>query len=157
MNIYDYIANYAKTHGIENYTLKSKYVTKSDLANVMQFSGGVAFFYRVFAEGTIADISQLQKKFLEVDTPTDFWDLSPVAEVVDFGSLQKMQTDFVFTADNTLKFNLFEGTADSIFANIVNFCAQYIYLAPLKVTAGAGDSKKASGRKNDNDLIIITD
>lgn len=153
MNVYDYIKNYAAVHGIENYTLKSKYVTKADAAQTLQFSGGVAFFYRVVAEGEITDISQLQKKFLQVNTPTDFWDLSPVVEVVDFGSLQKVQTDFVFTADNTLDFTLFEGTADAMFANIKNFCALYIYLAPLH-SPSSGDGKRATDNK---DVIIITD
>lgn len=159
MNVYDYIKNYAITHGIEDYTLKCKYVSKADVANVLQFSGGVAFFYRVFAEGEITDKNQLQKKFLEVDTPTDFWDLSPVAEVVDFGTLQKVETDFIFTADNTLKFNLFEGTTDAMFANVINFCALYMYMAPRRVTA-SNDGNNGNGKKNandDNDIIIITD
>jgi hypothetical protein len=154
MNVYDYIKNYAAVHGIENYTLKSKYVTKLDAAQTLQFSYGVAFFYRVFAEGEITDISQLQKKFLQVNTPTDFWDLSPVVEVVDYGALQKVQADFIFTADNTLDFTLFEGTADAMFANIINFCALYIYLAPLPSTTSGGDGKRATDNK---DVIIITD
>lgn len=153
MNVYDYIKNYAKTHGIENYTLKSKYATKADVGNVMQFSGGVAFFYRVFAEGEITDINQLQKKFLEVNTPTDFWDLSPVMEVVDYGSLQKVETNFIFTADNTLKFNLFEGTATSMFQSVKNFCALYVYLSPLPSTNEQNGKRKG----NNDDLIIITD
>ena len=159
MNVFDYIKNYAATHGIKDYTLKCKYVSKADVANVLQFSGGVAFFYRVFAEGEITDKNQLQKKFLEVDTPTDFWDLSPVAEVVDFGTLQKVETDFIFTADNTLKFNLFEATADAMFANVINFCALYMYMAPRRVTASnGGNNGNDTGRKNANDdIIIITD
>ena len=159
MNVFDYIKNYAATHGIKDYTLKCKYVSKADVANVLQFSGGVAFFYRVFAEGEITDKNQLQKKFLEVDTPTDFWDLSPVAEVVDFGTLQKVETDFIFTADNTLKFNLFEATADAMFANVINFCALYMYMAPRRVTASnGGNNGNDNGRKNANDdIIIITD
>lgn len=153
MNVFDYIKNYADTHGIRNYTLKSKYCTKADTANVLQFSGGVAFFYRVFAEGEIVDQAHLQKKFLEVDTPTDFWDLSPVSEVVDFGTLQKVETNFIFTADNTLKFNLFEGTTDAMFNAVTNFCALYIYLAPLNIKNGESGEKAA----NTDDLIIITD
>lgn len=161
MNVYDYIKNYAATHGIKDYTLKCKYVSKADVANVLQFSGGVAFFYRVFAEGEITDKNQLQKKFLQVDTPTDFWDLSPVAEVVDFGTLQKVETDFIFTADNTLKFNLFEGTTDAMFASVINFCALYMYMAPIRLETGGNNSDgDNNGKKNandDNDIIIITD
>ena len=97
MNVYDYIKNYAAFHGIKEYNLKCRYVTKAQAAETLQFSGGVAFFYRIIAEGEIADRSQLTRKFLEVDTPTDFWDLSPVVEVVDFGTLQKVQTDFIFS------------------------------------------------------------
>lgn len=152
MDVLDYIKNYADTHGISNYKLKCKYVTKAELANVLQLSGGVAFFYRIFAEGEITDKNQLQKKFLEADTPTDFWDLSPVVEVVDFGTLQKVETDFIFTADNTLKFNLFEGTANAMFSSIINFCALYMYMTPYK----AAKTSSATTQDN-NDILIITD
>ena len=131
MNVYDYIKNYAKFHNIENYDLKSKFFTKNMISETLLFSGGVAFFYKLFAEGEITATANLQKKFLEIETPTDWWDLSPVVEITDFGSLQKVSTDFIFTADNTLDFKLFEGTEDAMFAKINNFCAQYIYLTPL--------------------------
>lgn len=156
MNVFDYIKNYAAFHGIESYSLKSKYVTKADAAQTLQFSGGVAFFYRVIAEGEIAERSQLTKKFLEIDTPTDFWDLSPVVEVQDFGTLQKVQTDFIFSADNTLDFKLFEGTADAMFDNIINFCALYIYMSPLEPGNKKAAASANGGNKNDDDLIIIT-
>lgn len=158
MNVFDYIRNYAAFHGIKGYSLKSKYVTKADLGKTLQFSGGVAFFYRVLAEGEIANRDQLTKKFLEIDTPTDFWDLSPVVEVVDFGTLQKVQTDFIFSADNTLDFNLFEGTQDAMFDNIINFCALYMYMSPLEDgNGGKNAAASATGSKDNNDVIIITD
>lgn len=158
MNVFDYIRNYAAFHGIKGYSLKSKYVTKADLGKTLQFSGGVAFFYRVLAEGEIANRDQLTKKFLEIDTPTDFWDLSPVVEVVDFGTLQKVQTDFIFSADNTLDFNLFEGTQDAMFDSIINFCALYMYMSPLKDgNGGKNAAASATGSKDNNDVIIITD
>lgn len=167
MDVYDYIKNYAAFHGIERYNLKAKYVTKAQLAETMQLSGGVAFFYKLFAEGEIIDQSSLVKKFLEINTPTDFWDLSPVVEVVDFGTLQKVQTDFIFTADNTIDFTLYEGTADAMFNNVVNFCALYMYMTPLEVsdsgtkmaTANAATNPGATARQDRqaDDLIIITD
>ncbi len=152
MNVFDYISNYAKAHGIGSYNLKSRYITKADTATRMQFSGGVAFFYRLFAEGTIADISNLGKKFLEIDAPTGFWDLSPVVEVVDFGQIQKVCTDFIFTADNTLDFKLYEGTADAMFSNITNLCAQYIYLSPLSTEAATTTAPKSTS--DDEELFV---
>lgn len=132
MNVFEYIKQYATIHNIKNYFLKSKFLQKDHAGHNIQMSGGVAFFYKVFAEGDIANVADLQKKFLQVETPTDFWDLSPVVEVKDFGTLQKVSTDFIFVADNTIKFNLFENTANSMFNQIYNFCAQYIYLLPIK-------------------------
>lgn len=152
MNVFDYIKNYAKAHGISNYNLKSRYITKTDTATRMQFSGGVAFFYHLIAEGEITDINNLGKKFLEIDTPTDYWDLSPVVEVVDFGQIQKVCTDFIFTADNTLDFKLYEGTADAMFANITNLCAQYIYLSPLPVEAATITAPKST---NDDEELFV--
>lgn len=130
MNVYDYIKNYAKTHGIKNYALKCKFVTKADAAKPLHLSGGVAFFYRVMAEGEIVNVADISKTFLQVSTP-EFWDLSPVVEVTDFGSLQKVSTNFIFTSDNTVNFTLYEGTADAMFQTISNFCALYMLLIPL--------------------------
>lgn len=131
MNVFEYIKNYADFHGIKDYTLKSKFVTKPQLSETLQLSGGVAFFYKLFAEGEITDIANIGKRFLEVDAYPDFWDLSPVVELVDFGAIQKVCTDFIFTADNTANFKLYEGTEDAMFTNVNNFCAQYMYLSPL--------------------------
>ena len=130
MNVYDYIKNYAKTHSIKNYALKCKYVTKADIAQTLQLSGGVAFFYRIIAEGEIANVADLAKSFLQVSTP-EFWDLSPVVEVTDYGTIQKVSTDFIFTADNTVNFTLYEGTANAMFQTISNFCAIYMLLIPM--------------------------
>lgn len=152
MNVYDYIKNYCDFHGIEKFTVKDKFVTKSQISETLQFSGGIAFFYRVIAEGEITDVANLQKKFLEIDTPTDFWDLSPVVEIVDFGTIQKVSSNFIFSAANTLDFKLFEGTADAMFATINNFCAQYIYVTPLPATTSAEPGAKASG---DNTVVKV--
>lgn len=155
MNVFDYIRNYAKAHGIENYNLKSRYITKADTATRMQFSGGVAFFYRLLAEGEITDIANVGKKFLEIDTPTDHWDLSPVVEIVDFGAIQKVCTDFIFSADNTLDFKLYEGTADAMFANITNLCAQYIYMSPLQVEKATTTASNAAKSNSDDEELFV--
>ncbi len=155
MNVFDYIRNYAKAHGIDNYNLKSRYITKADTVTRMQFSGGVAFFYRLFAEGEITDISNVGKKFLEIDTPTDYWDLSPVVEIVDFGAIQKVCTDFIFSADNTLDFKLYEGTADAMFANITNLCAQYIYMSPLVVDKTTTTTSNTAKSNNDDEELFV--
>ena len=130
MNVYDYIKNYAKTHGIKNYALKSKYITKADTAKTLQLSGSIAFFYRFHAEGEIININNLGKEFLQVSTP-EFFDLSPVVEIADFGTIQKVSTNFIICADNTVNFTLYEGTANAMFQNIINFCALYMLLIPL--------------------------
>lgn len=133
MNVYDYIKQYAQAHGIKNYALKCKYITKADVAQTLQLSGGVAFFYRIIAEGQIANINDIAKTFLQISTP-EYFDLSSVVEVTDFGSIQKVSTDFIFSADNTVNFTLYEGTANAMFQSITNFCALYMYLIPLTET-----------------------
>lgn len=140
INVFEYIKQYAEVHNIKNYFLKSKFLQKQHTGHSIQMSGGVGFFYKIVAEGDIANIADLQKKFLQVSTPTDFWDLSPVVEVVDFGTIQKVSTDFIFTVDNTVNFNLFEGTSDAMFNQVINFCAQYIYLLPIKEGSSAASN-----------------
>lgn len=130
MDVFKYIENYAKTHGIENYFLCPKFLQKTDAGKAITMSGGVGFFYRIFAEGTISDINNLSKKFLDVKSNTDFWPLSPVVEIVDYTTIQKVETNFVFTVDNTVVFNLYENTAESMFNNVINFCAEYMLLMP---------------------------
>lgn len=131
MNVYDYIKNYAKVREIEKYELKNKFFTINDTRNPLQLSGGTAFIYRIFAEGEIAQISDISKKFLEISTPTDWWDISPAACVTDWGSLQKVESNCILTAENTIIFNLFQGTADAMFQSILNFCVQYIYFKAI--------------------------
>lgn len=132
MNIFDYIKNYARFHGWgDNYTLKSKFLTKKDILQPVKFSNGTAFFYKFSAVGEILNYNKLGGKFLELETPTDFWDLSGIVDISDFGTIQKAESDFIFAVDNVLNFTLFENTPESIFANIKKFCAQYFYLTPL--------------------------
>ena len=130
MDVFKYIENYAKTHGIESYFLRPKFLQKTDAGKAITMSGGVGFFYRIFAEGTISNVNNLSKKFLDVKSNTDFWPLSPVVEIVDFQTIQKVETNFVFAVDNSVIFSLYENTAESMFDNIINFCAEYIYLQP---------------------------
>lgn len=131
MNVFDYIKNYCEYHNIKRYLLKSRFLTKRDIDETVKMSGGIAFFYKLFAVGEVDYYNNLFKNFLQVETPTDFWDLSNVVMISDNGTLQKVETDFIFVADNQINFKLFEGTDDAMFSNIKNFCAQYFYLIPL--------------------------
>lgn len=131
MNVYDYIKNYARVRNIKNYDLKSKFFTINDTRNPLQLSGGTAFIYRIFAEGEIQQITDIQKKFLEVSTPSDFWDISPAVCVTDWGTVQKVESNCILTAESTINFKLFEGTADAMFSSILNFCVQYIYFKAI--------------------------
>lgn len=146
MDVIKYIENYAKAHGIDNYYLRPKFVQKSAIAQQITMSGGVGFFYRIFAEGIISDISNLNKKFLDVKSNTDFWDFSPVVEIVDFQTIQKVETNFIFTVDNSVIFKLYENTADSMFDSVINFCAEYLLLMPIPA------SKK--GNNNDKEINV---
>lgn len=130
MNVYDYIKQYAKANGIKNYALKCKFLTKADMADTLQLSGGPAFFYRIVAEGEILSTADIAKSFLQVSTP-EFWDLSPVVEITDFGTIQKVSTDFIFSADNLVNFTLYEGTSNAMFNSITNLCIMYMQLIPL--------------------------
>ena len=100
------------------------------MANTLHLSGGVAFFYRIIAEGEIISTADIAKSFLQVSTP-EFWDLSPVVEITDFGTIQKVSTDFIFSADNMVNFTLFEGTSNAMFNSITNLCILYMQLIPL--------------------------
>ena len=130
MNVYDYIKQYTKANGIKNYALKCKYLTKADISDTLHLSGCVAFFYRIIAEGEILSTADIAKSFLQVSTP-EFWDLSPVVEITDFGTIQKVSTDFIFSADNMVNFTLFEGTSNAMFSQITNLCILYMQLIPL--------------------------
>ena len=132
VNIFDYISNYADFHAIGRYNLKCKVVTKETLAdvnNVLKVAGGVAFFYDMCAVGEITDVNNIGLPFLEIDTNGDFINYN-FAEVVDFGTVQKVSSDYIFTVENMAKFNLVEG-AGCMFQTIRTFNMKYMYLTPL--------------------------
>lgn len=143
MNVYDYIKIYAEQNGVKNYNLKSKFLTKKDIVQRVNFAGGVAFFYKFFAVGEIINNADMEKKFCEISTYTDWWDLSQAVEIQDFGTIQQVKTDLILTADNSINFNLFENTSDAMFSKIYNFCAQYVYMIPTK--SGAEKNIKKIG------------
>lgn len=133
VNIFDYISNYADFHAIGRYNLKCKVVTKETLAdvnNILRVAGGVAFFYDMCAVGEISAVSNIGLPFLQIDTNGDFIDYK-FAEVVDFGTVQKVASDFIFTVENMAKFNLQEGTG-CMFNKIHTFSMKYMYLTPLE-------------------------
>lgn len=138
-NVFDYIKNYAKVHGIEDYKLKTNVLDKSRLNQVLTLSNNVAFFFKIFAEGEILDWNDIEKDFLTVETPTDFWNIGNIAEIVDFGNIQKAEADFIFFAENSVKFNLSEGLSTSMFSVIKNLCIQYVILIPTRYKNAAGN------------------
>lgn len=140
MNVFDYIKNYAEAHGITQYNLKSNILTLNNIAKPLQASGAVLFFYKITAQGEIRNVTDLQKKFLEVSAADNWWDLSGAVQVQDFNTVQSVQTEFIFCVDNTANFKLYEGTADAMFANIYNLCAYYITLIPV-LDAEKNDNK----------------
>lgn len=140
MNVFDYIRIYTEQNNVKNYNLKSKFLTKNDIAQPVKFSGGVAFFYKFFAVGEIVQNSDMEKKFLELSTPTDWWDLSQAVEIQDFGTIQQVKTDLILTCDNSLTVKLFEANVDAMFSKIYNFCAQYIYMMPTSTQASANNN-----------------
>ena len=132
VNIFDYISNYADFHAIGRYNLKCKVVTKETLAdvnNILRVAGGVAFFYDMCAVGEISAVTNIGMPFLQIDTNGDFIDYK-FAEVVDFGTVQKVASDYIFTVENMAKFNLQEG-AGCMFDKIHTFSMKYMYLTPL--------------------------
>ena len=138
MDLLRYIKLYAKNHNIERYALKSKVLYKSDLANPVPMSGGVGFFYDIYAIGQIANYADLSKFFLIGQTNTDFWDFTKIVKIQDFNTVQAVNSDFIFTVENEVRFNLYEGTADAMFQSIINVALKYMYLTPV-IGNGASD------------------
>lgn len=157
VNIFDYISNYADFHAIGRYNLKCKVVTKETLAdvnNILRVAGGVAFFYDMCAVGEISAVSNIGLPFLQIDTNGDFIDYK-FAEVVDFGTVQKVASDYIFTVENMAKFNLQEG-AGCMFNKIHTFSMKYMYLTPLSAdraemqTYYGGNNGKAQQQDSSN-------
>lgn len=132
IDVLKYIENYCKNHNIERYTFKDKIISLRNINEILQSSGHVNFIYRVTAYGEINTIADLNKKFLEVATNTDFWDLSPTVEIKDFTTFQAVESNSILTVENTAKFTLYQGTTDAMFQNISKLAVNYINLIPTK-------------------------
>lgn len=142
INVFDYIENYCKVHGITAKSFKSCVLTKDKLSARQTFAPGIAFFYRTRVTGTINNIADLDKDFLIVQTPTDIWDFAKIGDVHDDGVLQRVESDFIFIADNTMTINLSEG-ANCLFSQINTVQMFYIYVSILPdETATENDNKR---------------
>ena len=131
MNIFDYIKQYCEAHGIAKYEAKSRVLTKDDFAKSQSFAPGIAFFYKLSACGEIENVSNIGLSFLELTTPTEFFDFSKIAELHDCGTIQRATSEFIFVSDNMLFLNLHEGDG-ALFKNIANIQLFYMYVTPLE-------------------------
>ena len=131
MNVFDYIKRYCKANGIKNYALKSRVLTKDDMATPQTFAPGIAFFYRLSCCGIIENVANLGETFLDVSTLTDFYDFSKIAEIKDFGTIQQATSDFIFSSDNMLYLKFHEGD-NALFNSINSIQLFYMYLSKLE-------------------------
>lgn len=141
LNVFDYIENYCKVHGITAKSFKSCVLTKDKLSDRQTFAPGIAFFYRTRVTGTIDNIADLDKDFLIVQTPTDIWDFAKIGDVHDDGALQRVESDFIFIADNTMTIDLKEGV-NCLFSNIKTVQMFYIYVSILPDSTTAQDNAR---------------
>lgn len=140
-NVFDYIENYCKVHNIKNKSFKSCVLTKDKLSERQTFAPGIAFFYRTRVTGVIQDISDLDKDFMIVQTPSDIWDFAKIGDVHDDGVLQRVESDFIFIADNTMTVNLQEGL-NCLFSQINTVQMFYIYVSILPDAPDAQDNAR---------------
>lgn len=141
LNVFDYIENYCKVHDIKTKSFKSCVLTKDKLSDRQTFAPGIAFFYRTRVTGTIDNIADLDKDFMIVQTPTDIWDFSKIGDVHDDGALQRVESDFVFIADNTMTVDLKEGL-NCLFSQINTVQMFYIYVSILPDDPDAQDNAR---------------
>lgn len=141
LNVFDYIENYCKVHGIKTKSFKSCVLTKDKLSDRQTFAPGIAFFYRTRVTGTIDNIADLDKDFMIVQTPTDILDFSKIGDVHDDGALQRVESDFVFIADNTMTVDLKEGL-NCLFSQINTVQMFYIYVSILPDAPDAQDNAR---------------
>lgn len=130
INIFDYIKNYCDSRNITNYSYKSNVITLDEFAKSFSFAPSIAFFYKMQAVGEINDINDFGKPFLQIQTPTDFFDFSKICSFEDCGPIQKAFSDFIFVADNTMNINLNVGS-DSLFNSLKTAQLFYISVAEL--------------------------
>ncbi len=131
MEIISYIQNWTQNRFIERYELKEKVLTINDLNSNIKLANGVAFFYSIYAAGQIQSVNNLQGEFLTAETTTDYYMLKNMIEIKDFGTFQSVKCNFLFTAENSVKFNLNVGQANSLFTTITNLHINYLYLTEL--------------------------
>lgn len=143
LNVFDYIENYCKIHGIKAKSFKSSVLTKDKLSEPLTFAPGIAFFYKLRVTGEIQNIANFGKPFLTVDTQSDFWDFSKIGNVYDDGAIQHVESDFPFIADNMMTVKLVEGAA-ALFQRIDSVQMFYIYVSILPYDA---ESDKASNAR----------
>lgn len=124
LNIIDYIKNYCEVHNIENYAIRNNVLTIDDINKDFTFSPNIAFFYKFSATGLIENVTDLQKEFFRIETPTDIFDFAKLINVKDFNSVQTVESDFVFTVNNTMKLNY--NFTNNIFKNLYTFQLYYI-------------------------------
>lgn len=143
LNVFDYIENYCKIHGIKAKSFKSSVLTKDKLSEPLTFAPGIAFFYKLRVTGEIQNIANFGKPFLTVDTQTDFWDFSKIGNVYDDGAIQHVESDFPFIADNMMTVKLVEG-ADALFQRIASVQMFYIYVSilPYDAESNAADNAR---------------
>ena len=142
LNVFDYIENYCKVHGIKAKSFKSSVLTKDKLGEPLTFAPGIAFFYKLRVTGEIQNIANIGKPFLTVDNQTDFYDFAKIGNVYDDGAIQHVESDFPFIADNMMFVNLVEG-ADALFQRIDSVQMFYIYVSILPDDAETATANKA--------------
>lgn len=140
LNVFDYIENYCKVHGIKAKSFKSSVLTKDKLSDKLTFAPGIAFFYKLRVTGEIQNIANIGKPFLTVDTQTDFWDFSKIGNIYDDGAIQHVESDFPFIAENMMQVTLAEG-ATALFQRIDSVQMFYIYVSILPSDANADNAK----------------
>lgn len=141
LNVFDYIENYCKVHNITAKSFKSCVLTKDNVNDALTFAPGIAFFYRIRAVGEIHNIANINKPFMLVQTPTDVWDFAKIGSIYDDGEVQRVESDFIFSADNTMKVTLNEGE-NSLFDSINTLQMFYIYVSILPDDTKAKDNSK---------------
>jgi len=146
MNVFDYIENWCKNRGYNNYYFKNKVITKEMFSNNFTFAPGIAFFYRVVACGQILNLSDFSNHFLTVQTPQDYFDFSKICTFADYGTMQRATADFIFPCTNTMKIQYSEG-AGALFNTVQTAQLFYMYVIPVK--------DKKSDNNNSLEIDII--
>lgn len=129
-NVFDYIKNYCKVHNFDNVSYKSSVLTLRDFSNPQTFAPGFAVFYKMQVVGEVQNIATIDKPFLTVSTPTDFWDFAQIAALHDDGVLQRAESDFLFVCDGQMNIDLQVGS-NALFQQVFNAQMYYIYVSIL--------------------------